>query len=820
VANFPIINNLRIVPRDSEFLDRKLGSRGEIYFDKDTKTLRIYDGLTAGGIPLSKADLTNVQVNDFVDLLHRSNTAIVEYVVTVGGAQGADTGNKYFLNDAYRPELDFVIGYTYIFNQNDQTNVYYPNDDGGTINQHPLNFSSNDPNGELGSGTTYTDGVVYKLDDIVVTKAQYWSGFSSATTREVRITITKDTPSVLYYWCQNHLNMGHDIAVSNPGSGSGGNSFSIVRVPEQTDIVAESSQDFITFIGTNGIDITTNSATDTVTFNSTGILDLISANDGLSISGDSSGTYTIANTGVLSLEAGSGIDILDDSSGGYTITAAVTDFKSIAVAGQTTISATQIDDTLTFSGVNLTITTDEESKSIIFTAPQSVTTAFKTISVSGQSDVIADSAEDVLQLVAGPNISITTSAGGDSITISGTAGDGEASGVSTGEANRLAYYSTTGQVIQDTGAQLTWDGTILSLNGSPVVTQATESKTEIFIAADDSTIRVVRDQESIKFIGGTGISTASDIDGNITIANDSPNVDQNVFTSIAVAGQTNITADSTTDTLTLVAGSNITITTDPDTDSLTIAASGGGVSSDSFATISIAGQDDVVADSSSDTLTLVAGLGISLTSDASTDSITIASSSASQNLFETVSADAGSTTANTATDTLSIRGGTDISTSITGDILTINYSGTAAENFDDLTDVSDAGLTVDKIYLPAITMLEVTNIGASSYRFDQYGTTDNPTIYAINGTTIAFHLNVIGHPFLIQDSTGTNYDTGLIHVGIDGTVSTGSSAQGKTSGTLYWKIPTAISSPPGYRYQCSIHTAMVGSITIKNFGSI
>ena len=60
MANIPIINNLRIVPRDEDFLNRKIGSRGEIYFDRDTKTLRLYDGDTLGGIQLAKADLTNV----------------------------------------------------------------------------------------------------------------------------------------------------------------------------------------------------------------------------------------------------------------------------------------------------------------------------------------------------------------------------------------------------------------------------------------------------------------------------------------------------------------------------------------------------------------------------------------------------------------------------------------------------------------------------------------------------------------------------------------------------------------------------------------
>ena len=52
---------------------------------------------------------------------------------------------------------------------------------------------------------------------------------------------------------------------------------------------------------------------------------------------------------------------------------------------------------------------------------------------------------------------------------------------------------------------------------------------------------------------------------------------QNTFSTIAVAGQSNVEADSTGDTLTLVAGTNVTITTAAGTDSVTINATDTGI---------------------------------------------------------------------------------------------------------------------------------------------------------------------------------------------------------------------------------------------------
>lgn len=73
-----------------------------------------------------------------------------------------------------------------------------------------------------------------------------------------------------------------------------------------------------------------------------------------------------------------------------------------------------------------------------------------------------------------------------------------------------------------------------------------------------------------------GLGTLATQNGTFSGTSSGTNTgDQNLFQTIAVSGQSDVVADSTTDTLTLAAGSNITITTDATTDTITIAATGG-----------------------------------------------------------------------------------------------------------------------------------------------------------------------------------------------------------------------------------------------------
>lgn len=71
---------------------------------------------------------------------------------------------------------------------------------------------------------------------------------------------------------------------------------------------------------------------------------------------------------------------------------------------------------------------------------------------------------------------------------------------------------------------------------------------------------------------GTRITLTDDTANNkITIAT-TAEVNQNAFSNVAVSGQTTVAADSKTDTLNLAAGSNVTITTNATTDTITIDA--------------------------------------------------------------------------------------------------------------------------------------------------------------------------------------------------------------------------------------------------------
>lgn len=503
-------------------------------------------------------------------------------------------------------------------------------------------------------------------------------------------------------------------------------------------------------------------------------------------------------------------------------------------------------------------------------AESSLPNTFSTISVTGQSSVVADSTTDTLTLAAGSGIQITTSASTDTITISSTSSVANfaftTSQITTNDNSAITIVPQTqfsGNVLVDGNISLQGAGNkqisaslggSLRFNQDITVFPATNSDFVIDtyngaahkIWRFDSGGDLIFPDDTIQTTAYTGnvgsINTLSDVDTTTTpptvgqvlkwngnnwvpgtdattggTGTDADTLDgfdssyflnfnnlsnkPNIFNTIAVSGQSSVVADSGTDTLTLVAGTGITITTVAGTDTITIAATGGG-GSGTVTTVSVASANGFAGTVSNASTTPAITLSTSITGLLKGDGTAISAASAGTDYQAPIS----------LTTT-----GTSGPATLIGTTLNIPSYASGVSVFSSLTDANTASLTVDKFYLPAITSLSVGNVLSTAYTFDQYSG-NNPTIYCISGTTIAFNLNVTGHPFLIQTAGGSNYNTGLVHVDNSGTVSSGSNAQGKTSGTLYWKIP--VGTTGNYKYICSIHSAMTGVITIKDISAI
>ena len=579
--------------------------------------------------------------------------------------------------------------------------------------------------------------------------------------------------------------------------------------------------------------------------------------------------------GQLTLVAGSNITITTDPITDVTTIAAIAgtsnSFTTIAISGQDSatgfISASDANDTLTFAaGTGITLTTNAGTDTITITNTAASQNTFSTVAVAGQSSVVADSATDTLTLVAGTGITLTTNAGTDTITITGTASTGNITFV----ANTIDSTDSTAITVTPSvnfESDVVVGNEIVFADGSRQATSAvgipgptgpqgpagaTGAGTGDVISAGGSYI----DNRIVRYDGTTGtiiqVSSASISDAGLLTAT-SFSGDGSAITALNATELASGTIPNARFPATLPAASGVNLTalnasnlgsgTVPDAQfpATLPAASGvnltalnatqltsGTVPDARFpATLPAASGVNLTALNASNLgsgTVPVLRLGASGTRDATTflrGDNTWASTGGSVNTFSIIEV-SGQTPveADSTNDTLTLVAGANvtITTSPLSDTITIAAASGGVSTFSALTEAVSASLTIDKIYLPAITMLAVTNNGSFSYLFDQYGATENPTIYAVGGMTIAFNLAVAGHPFLIQDGAGNNYNTGLVHVSTTGVVTTGTSAQGKVFGTLYWKVPASISG--GYRYQCSEHLAMVGAITVKSIVSL
>tara|TARA_A100001035_G_scaffold40931_3_gene28243 strand:+ start:20200 stop:22839 length:2640 start_codon:yes stop_codon:yes gene_type:complete len=130
-----------------------------------------------------------------------TSTTLNSVNVTVQSVLGV---NKYFVDGNQQEDMYLARATTFFINQDDNSN-----------DNHPLVVSTTTP-----SPTPYTSGLVYLLDNAVVTQVNYvnTTNFNAATTRRIRVTLPQGSP-VLYYVCNYHTGMGGNIFATATGTG-------------------------------------------------------------------------------------------------------------------------------------------------------------------------------------------------------------------------------------------------------------------------------------------------------------------------------------------------------------------------------------------------------------------------------------------------------------------------------------------------------------------------------------------------------------------------------------------------------------------------
>ena len=563
---------------------------------------------------------------------------------------GTGSSNKYFINGLPSPYLNLVPGVTYRFDVSDSSN-----------SGHPFRFYY-----EADKTTAYTTGVTT-------------SGSAGSANAYVEILATDSTPPVLHYQCSAHANMGNQAAFSTRN----------LTGFDTDDLTEGSSNLYYTDARARaavsaGTGISYNSSTGVIASTITQYADG-DARSAISVTdagGDGSLAYN-SSTGVITytgpsaaevrahFSAGTGVSI---SSGTISIGQAVgtsdnVEFNNVTVSGTLTsddITSTNISiagnatvtGNLTVSGTTTTLNTatlDVEDKNITLNAGSGDTsgsangagiTIQDAVNASTDATLLWDATNDRFDLSHALTIThdnttdallLTTtedsSSAGPVITLkrnSSSVADADYLGQlkfkGENDADQEVVYAKITAKIQDS-TDTTEDGLIEFANrkaGANVITARLRSDSLQLL---NGTSLVVAGLTYPTSDGTNGQALVTDGSGNLSFS--SISAGGNAFGTVAVSGQSDVVADSNSDTLTLIAGSNITLTTNATNDSVTIASSGSGSVSETFKTIAVSGQSDVVAVSATDTLTLAAGSGMSITTNASTDTITFVSSGGS-----------------------------------------------------------------------------------------------------------------------------------------------------------------------------------------------
>ena len=580
--------------------------------------------------------------------------------------------------------------------------------------------------GQLTDTATYVSGDAIDIDVDATSKAVRWTNTDKGS---------------------DQLIIGN-ITVQNTTTG--------FTMSETGSFAAATNTDTITLIPLTGMDIDIDTTNGAFTFENTDtgtaqdiVKSIVVVDSSLGFTFAETGTYTVSgNTDSLSVVQGTGIDLdIDTTNGAIRITN---------------------DDKGSAQNIFKTVAITDTNSGFVWTETGSI---------------VADTNADTLTVVSGTGIDLDADATNDAILITNT---------DTGSSQNIIKTLQ----VSDTDAGYTWTetGSIAALSNTDTVKFISGDSINIDVDVSSQAIRVAHDvagaNSTVTTVSNTFVDAqAVDAQGHVTSFATST-VDFNVASNYAfktvTAGGTSLVADSNTDTLTINAAQTdsqdgIVISATVGSDTLTIAhadtssisdvsnATNNFISSATFdtyghtltetssavdfnvssnyayKTIAVAGQSNLVADSSTDTLTIaVTGTGFGLSTTPGSDTLTFENTDkgSSQNIFKTLA----------VTDTNS------------GYTWAQDGSFAAAANSDTFTFVSGTGIDLDVDATLGAMLVINTDRGSVQNIFKSVAVTDSEVgfSFAQNGT--------------INASTNTDGFTLVSGAGIDIDVDTSNKA--------------------------------------------
>jgi len=316
---------------------------------------------------------------------------------------------------------------------------------------HPLRFYT-----DAAKTTAYTTGVTT-------------SGTAGNSGAYTQIIPTISTPPVLFYQCSAHGLMGSYVKFGTATAAGSNTTYTINSVTSGSDAIirltgSDSSTDDVTLEA--GSNITISETGDTITIAST----------------DTNTTYS----------AGTGISLTGTT---FALNAAIEDLTNVSSSSP---SSGQV---LKWDGSSWAPAADASGSG--------ASNSFETIAISGQSSVVAESATDTLNLVAGNNITLTTNASTDTITIASSGGSSSQlvaqKNTFTGNGSTTAY-TLSSSIDDEARTQVYIDGVYQSKS-----TYSTSGTTLTFSTAPPNTAEI----EIIHFTAlSGGLSKVDTFTGN------------------------------------------------------------------------------------------------------------------------------------------------------------------------------------------------------------------------------------------------------------------------------------------------------------------